>query len=192
MNENSKAADEFGASIVRRGGMDEGSEIHGRYLVQCFSADGSLKWEDVIENLVTTQGRNDMLDKYLSGASYTASWFMGLVSSVSYSALAAADTMASHAGWTEAGAANAPTYSQSTRPAVSSWAAASAGAKATSATIAFSITGSGTVKGAFLTTNSTKDGTTGTLFSVGLFSGGDRVVANTDTLNVTSYTATLT
>lgn len=193
MNEKMAAGDAFGASLVRNSGMNEGSEIHGRYLVECYAADGSLKWQEVIENLVVTQGRNDMLDKYLSGSSYTASWFMGLISSVSYSAIAAGDTMTSHAGWLEAGGTNAPTYSGASRPTVSSWAAAASGSKATSATVAFSITGSGTVKGAFLCTNSTKDGTAGILFSAGLFSGGvDKTVANTDTLNITSYTASLT
>ena len=138
-------------------------------------------------NLVVTVGKNFLLDNGLAGAAYTAAFFLGLVSLVSYSTIVAADTMASHAGWTEAGATNAPTYSQATRPAAA-WSAAAAGSKALSASLTFSITSAGTVKGCFLTTVSTKDGTTGTLYSAGLFTGGDRIVANLDTLNV-SYTA---
>ena len=148
-----------------------------------------VKWKETAYNIVTTVGKNDLLDKYLSGSGYTAAWFCGLISSVGYSVLAAADTMASHAGWTEAGATNAPNYSASTRPTLV-FAAASAGSKATSTASSFTFSSAGTIKGMFGVSNSTKDGTTGTLYNAVLFTGGDRVVASADVVNVsTTYTA---
>lgn len=169
--------------LARAAAHAEQCDMHGQYRVECFGADGNLKWSDTIENLVTTAGKNDLLDKYLAGSAYTAAWYMGLISSTSYTTGAAAgDTSASHGGWTED-----QNYSAGTRPAPS-FSSASAGSKATSAAVAFSINATTTIKGCFLITNSTKGGTTGTLYSAGLFSGGDKAVANGDTLNV-SYTA---
>lgn len=139
-------------------------------------------------NLVVTVGRNYLLDNGLAGSAYTAAFFMGLVSSVSYSVIAAGDTQASHAGWLEAGGANAPTYSGARKTAA--WSAASAASKALSAALVFTFTGTGTVKGCFLTTGSVVDGTTGTLYSAGLFTGGDQPVVSTNTLSV-SYTASV-
>lgn len=159
-------------------------EAKGVYVATLCDKDGNVKWTDTFSNLVTTAGKNDMLDKYLAGSAYTAAFYMGLISSVSYAAgVNVADTMASHAGWLEAGGTNAPAYAAGSRP-TAAWSAASAGVKALSASLSFTFSSGGTVKGSFLTTVATKDGTTGILLSAGLFTGGDKVVAASDVLNV--------
>ena len=155
----------------------------GHYAIECRDANGNIKWTDVIENLVVTVGKNDLLDKYFQGSTYTATWYLGLVDGASAPTYNATDTMASHAGWTESAA-----YSNSTRPAPG-WSAASAGSKSTTAT-AFNINATATIAGCFMTTNSTKSGTTGILYSAGSFTGGNKTVSSGDTLNVT-YTASV-
>lgn len=170
-----------GAALARNAMMGESVKAGGVYTFRCVGADGRVKWTDSLANLVTTVGKNDLLDKYLAGSAYTAAWFLGLIDLTSYTAVAAGDTAASHGGWAESVA-----YSNATRPAPS-WGAASAGSKASTAT-AFTINASATIKGAFLISNNTKSGTTGVLYSAGLFTGGDKAVSSGDTLNVT-YTA---
>jgi hypothetical protein len=187
------AKDAVGASLIRGGMLAEEARASGVYTVECYDKDGKLKWRDTAKNVVTTVGKNLALDTYLAGSTYTVTGpYMGLISSTSYTGVAAADTMASHGGWLEAGNTNAPTYTGDRKTAA--WSAASSGSKSLSAALSFSITGTGTVKGAFLVYGSgavaTKENTSGTLYSAGLFSGGDRAVVNGDTLNV-SYTASL-
>jgi hypothetical protein len=191
-DERANARDCNDASIVRGGGIDESAEAHGRYVIECIGADGRLKWRETINNVVATVGKNLALDTFLAGSGYTVTGpYMGLISSVSYSATAAADTMASHSGWLEAGGTNLPTYSGNRKTAV--WAAATAGSKALSAALSFAITASGTVKGAFLCYGSgasaTKDNTSGVLWSAGTFATGDKAVVNADTLNVNFSTS---
>src|SRR5262245_40634399 len=190
--ERAHARDCHDASVIRGSGIGEQAEAHGWYEIECIGADGKLKWREVIDNLVQTVVKKLALDTFLAGAAYTVTGpYMGLISSTSYSAVAAGDTMASHAGWLEAGGANAPTYSGNRKTAV--WSSASAGSKSLSAALSFAITSSGTVKGAFLVYGSgasaTKDDTGGTLWSAGTFSTGDKAVVNGDTLNVAYSTS---
>ena len=180
------------ASIVRGSGVGEHAEAHGRYELECIGADGKLKWRETIDNVVATVGKNLMLDAALAGAAYTVVGpYMGLISSTSYTAVAAGDTMASHSGWLEAGGANAPAYTGNRKTAV--WSAATAGGKALSAALSYAITSTGTVKGAFLNFGTgavaTKDDTGGVLWSAGTFSTGDKAVVNGDTLNVNYSTS---
>ena len=191
-DERADARESIGASVIRNGGMSEQAEAHGRYEIECIGADGMLKWRDTIENVVCTVGKNLMLDSSLAGSAYTVTGpYMGLISSTSYSAVAAGDTMASHSGWLEAGGGNAPTYSGNRKTAA--WSSASAGSKSLSAALSFAITSTGTVKGAFLvygsSASATKDDTGGTLWSAGTFSTGDKAVVNGDTLNVNFSTS---
>jgi hypothetical protein len=92
--------------------------------------------------------------------------------------------MSSHAGWTEV-----TDYSQTERPTATFGSATAADPSVidNSGSVAvFTINGTTTVGGAFLTSNDTKGGTTGILFSAADFqSPGDRSVVSGDTLNVT-------
>src|SRR5215211_2095598 len=193
--EKANAAAAATAALVRGGGVHEAAEATGVYTVECIR-NGEVVWREEVCNTVMTEGKNVALDAYLAGAAYTVTGpFMGLISSVGFSAIAAADTAAQLAGtngWREAGGGNAPTYTGNRKTAA--WNAAAAGAKALSAALSFAISGGGTVKGAFLIYGTgalnTKDDTNGKLYSAGLFSGGDRAVLNGDTINV-SYTASL-
>jgi hypothetical protein len=146
-------------------------------------------WAEPAHNVVCTVGKNLALDTFIAGSSYTATGpYMGLISSVSWSAVAAGDTMASHSGWTEAGSTNAPTFSARGTPA---WSSASAGAKATSSAVSFTMTGAGTLKGCFLVYGSgavtTLMNTSGTILSAGAFTGGDQAVSSGNVVTVTYY-----
>jgi hypothetical protein len=274
------------AQLCLPGGVGEESHIEGRYTVQCFEFEGGpLLWEEAFDNVVTTVGKNSMLDNFLAGSAFTQTGpYMGLISSVSWTNLnttlssltsynsgtglatlvtAAAhglspndtqvtiasaagtganisnlngtftpqagttgstlviyvgtgltittvtggtvtttsgtrlsDTMASHANWTEAGTTNAPTWSTPASGARSamSWSAASGGSKATSSAVSFTMSGAGTIQGAFIVLGSgavtTNLSTAGTLFSAGAFSGGSQVVSSGNVVTV-SYSASI-
>lgn len=180
------SASHAAAGLVARPAAMEEMLAKGRYTVECRDADGNLKWTDGFDNLVTTVGKNDLLDRYLAGSAWTTgSVYVGLKGS---GAPAAADTMSSHASWSELNVS----ASSGVRQAMS-FAAASAGAKASSAAASFTIAAAGptTVVGMFMVVGGTSanGNTTGVLFSVGDFSVSRSVVAG-DVLNV-SYSVSV-
>lgn len=186
------AGESVGAVIQTSKEVTEALKGGGIFIAKCYDSEGNLKWESITPNLVVNVGLQDMNTQYFKGATYTAAWYIGLYGAGATNSPAAGDTMSSHAGWTEVTA-----YSQATRPAVSFGTATTANPSVISNSASpatFSINGTTTVGGAFLTTNSTKSGTTGTLFSASDFtSPGDRSMVNGDTLTVTyqfSLTAT--
>lgn len=184
MMNQSRAGDAAGARLTRRPGLAARGLIRGRIDVVCRGRDGREKWRDHVDNLVVNVGLDYLLDAGLAGGTQISSWFLGLKEDAG--GQAAGDTMASHAGWAENQA-----YSEGTRPAWTAGAVSGQSVDNSGAVASFSIDTNGqTIAGAFLADNSTKGGSTGTLYSVGDFSGGVKSVDDGDTLEVT-YTFTM-
>lgn len=151
------------------------------------------------KNVVTDVGANLMMNQAFGTTSY-----LGLISSVGYTGIpVVGDTMASmgHASsnhvWVEAGnGSNYPLWSTPTSNARATvtWSSTTGRSKAIASAASFIfVTTGGTLKGCFICTGSgavaTNNDTNGTLYSAGVFTGGDRVVQPADTLNV-SYNTT--
>lgn len=189
MLEKLNAKDLAASGLTAATGAQEGLKASGHYTVECFDKDGNLKWVAESKNLVVNGGLQYMAGVALTGTLQSTLWYLGLYGAASSNNPAAGDTMSSHLGWTEVTA-----YSEATRPAATFAAATNANPSVvtnTASKAVFSINGSATVGGAFLTSDNTKNGTTGTLFSAADFSApGDRSVVSGDILNVT-YTFSL-
>jgi hypothetical protein len=178
---------------------NESVGIEGCYHVVCRDAEGNIKWEDLFPNLVNAVGKELMLDTLLSGSSYTTVGpFLGLISGASPT-FAAADTMVTHAGWTEF--VNYTVGGSAVRGTAVFGSATSSGTTPTNVTtktataITYTITGAGgTVGGCFLVTgagaSSTQSNTSGTLYSAGAFATA-KVTTAGDTVSVT-YSTTAT
>jgi hypothetical protein len=195
--------DSSDAHVIRGNRMfSEISKLEGYYTTQCFDKDGNLKWEDKIENTVVDAGKKLALDTFIAGSAYTVVGpFMGLISSVGWSAVAATDTMASHAGWYECGVDGSHGPTVAARLTTNAgWSAATGSgtvSKSLSSALSFTIatvTGGTSVQGCFLVYGSgavnTIGSTAGTLYSGGAFSGGAKTVAVNDIIQV-SYTTSM-
>ena len=171
-------------AVALRDGVRQSLGLAGHWDVVCRNKFGFEKWRDTIENLVTNAGEDYCLDVALSGASQIATWYLGLTDGTPTAA--ETDTAASHAGWSEV-----TDYDEAARVTWSDGGVSSQSVSNSGSPADFSINqNSTTVGGAFLISENTKGGTTGTLFAVGAFTGGDKAVDSGDTLTVTAtYTA---
>jgi hypothetical protein len=133
-------------------------------------------WEQ--SNLVVNEGLNSLLNVYLNGGTQIPSWFLGVFEG-NYTPIATDTAVTISGNSTESSA-----YTSATRP---QWnpAAASGQAITNSANRAtFTFNATKTIYGAFLISNSTIGGTSGTLFSAARFSSAKNVV-NLDQLLLT-------
>jgi hypothetical protein len=187
--EKTKATDVVSGGLSCNTKTGEDAKATGLFEIKCHDKDGNLKWEAQSKNLVVNAGLAYMAGSALTSVSQITTWYLGLYGAAASNDPAAGDTMASHAGWTEVTA-----YSNGTRVTATFVTATTANPSVvtnTASPAVFNINGTTTVGGAFLTSNDTKGGTTGTLFSAADFgSPGDRAVVNSDTLSVT-YTFSL-
>lgn len=133
-------------------------------------------------NAVTDEGLNKLGDTALGGVTQVAAWYVGLITNAGYSAIADADTMSSHAGWTEF-----TNYSAATRPQWNVLAAA-AGVVDTDTTSNFIFAEDEPIKGFFVASDNTKGGTAGTLLAHAV-EGSPVAVLNAQELQV-SYAFT--
>lgn len=153
-----------------------GVSIKQSWQWECYGPDGALKWSDGYDNLVVTEGLNKYLDATLKTGLVSPAWYVGLKAA---GAISAGDTMVSHAGWAES-----TPYSNATRPAFTPGTIAGGSVDNSASKAVFNVNATATVAGGFLTSDSTKGGTVGTLLGAGDFSAA-RSVASGDTLNVT-------
>lgn len=192
------------AAIAGQSGVDFGIQISHRYRFECWRPvtmlpvkiaralglsratqerikdliPKRLAWRDECDNIIVNTGLDDYLDKFYKGSTYTASHFVGLTDDSP--TIAAGDTMSSHVGWVEATG-----YSESTREALTMGTVSSQSVDNSASKASFSINATDTIGGAFITTDNTKSGTSGTLIGAAALSGGDQAVSDGDTLNVT-------
>ncbi len=198
MKERVSMAEGCGASVERR--VIESDQLHpaGVFTLEHWR-DGELLHSEVIPNLITNEGKNKLLSVMFNAGSQITTWYLGLISSTGYTAVAATDVYAQIGGtnaWTEftGYTDDNNTNSATTRP---QWLenAPSAQSITNTSIVSVTITGAGTVKGLFLVgggSSQTKgDATAGaTLWCATLFTGGDRIVAVNDVLKLTYSVST--
>lgn len=161
------------------------TRVPGNDLVPDSYIGGEVLHDFEVENLITTAGKNHMLDVTFHGTTPVSPWYMGLINNSGFSAVAAGDTHASHAGWTETTA-----YDEATREAYVEDAAGS-GSITNTTVCEFTINATVAVKGIFLASVSTKGDTgAGTLWCATTFTTALSLVDD-DILRIT-YTVTLT
>lgn len=158
-------------------GSNDGVKLRGLVEMVCRGPDGQVKWVNRVHNLLPNVMLDHILDTVYHGSSQVTTWYLGLKNTGSG---AAADTLASHAGWTEN-----QNYSEGTRPAFNEAAASSQSITNSANKASYSINAdSQTIAGIFLASDSTKGGTSGTLGAVTDFSSA-KSADNGDTLEVT-------
>lgn len=159
--------------------------LQGNWSITCRDPDGQIKWIDTWTNLVVNEGLNYALNVSLHTTPKINTFYLLLTDGTPTPA--STDTLSSHPGWVEVSA-----YSEVARPTWTPDGSSTAQSLTNSASPArFTVNADNTtIGGSGLVENNTISGTTGILYAVGAFTGGDKLADTNDTLDVTaSFTA---
>lgn len=134
-------------------------------------------------NLVVNEGLNAMLETNFRGGTQITSWFLGIFEG-NYTPVGTVTAATIVAASTECTA-----YTQSTRPAYTTVAAASQSLTNAASRGTYTFNATKTIYGAFLISNSAKSSTTGTLFSAARFGTAKNVESGDEMLLTYNFTA---
>jgi hypothetical protein len=135
--------------------------LSGKHRAVCTGPDGRVDWVDEGHNTIMLTGLSNVLRAGFMAGTQVASWFMGLIANADFDEITVDDTPSSHAGWDEF-----TDYSGATRPQWSPL-SESSGILLNTSPVQFTFASAGTVRGYFLVSDSTKGGTSGTLWCAG-------------------------
>ena len=156
--------------------------VGGRYDGQIIR-DGKIIDEFSDDNIVCNEGLNSLLNIMFHGDTQITTWYLGLFEG-NYTPVAGVTAASITADSTECTA-----YSEATRQAYDEAAAASQSITNSASRATFTFNATKTIYGAFLVSNSTKSGTTGTLFSAARFSASKAVVSGDQLLLTYTFNA---
>jgi len=132
--------------------------LSGSWVLERYNRNGLLVARRRFPNDIMLAQIDDLLGVYFRNGSPASAWSVGLIGGDTV-AITTADSMSSHAGWTED-----ENYTQANRPAWSPNAPASQIIE-NSSSVVFTLNTDTTIRGLFLTSDNTKGGITGDLWS---------------------------
>jgi len=137
-------------------------DLIGQFEIQLIRKD-ELVFSRTINNGIATAGKDYLLNACFGLVTPASTWYIGLINNAGFSTLAPSDTMSSHAGWSEL-----IDYNEGSRQL---WTPvfALAGTITGISTVSFDINATVDVRGMFLASDSSKNGTAGRLWSTASF-----------------------
>jgi hypothetical protein len=169
-----KIADRAAGRVTSRPNTKAQARVKGIVNTKCYRA-GELIWEDTSENMIVAAGLDYLIGVAVGATAQQASWFCGLLdASPTFSAT---NTITDMSELTEYTAAARPTWVGLNT---------STGTEDNSASVAaYTISAAVTCGGVFLVSTETKGADTGILYAGVAFTGGNRILAASDKLEVT-------
>jgi hypothetical protein len=181
MSEISRMGMAVDAQLQRNTDLAEMIGVVNHYHVSCYDAEGNLKWEETIKNLVTTEGLNYIMNAGFKSGTQIGTWYVGLKDTGAAQASDSAANLGAQ-NWTEY-----TEYDEAVRQTLT-LGTVTAGSVNNSGNVASFTIGSPApdVFGVFVVDNNTKGGQSPAtvLYGVGDFAS-QKVVDPNDTLNVT-------